>query len=151
MVRSPIISMSAKEPLGSYFSGSMITEQKIQEDNINRPAMGYEIIKYAQENNIPLAVVSSIGHGQHCIPALFETGLADAESILRHESIRHLEKEKIPGARYQKEFRQQFQRLDAMVLDRAILVMENGKEQHTYDFAIDILEGKIDQTRPYEV
>lgn len=152
--------------------------EKLQRDLMSHPAIGYEVIKYAQEHNIPFAVVSSVGHGQHCIPALLKTELATPRSLMRHEAVRYAERDRIDKekaevsnglwekakqgiiTKEEKEVRKEectatfnpkLERLNALVLDKAILVMQEGKEQHTYDFAIDMIEGRINETRPYRV
>lgn len=147
------------------FRGSESSEG-LQESLMENPAMGYEVIIYAQGHNIPVTVVSSVGHGQHCIPALFQTGLVDIDSLIKHESARYSKREEVqdecnknkPEARrgpeadqWYEEKRQRLQFFDSILLDNTVLVMKEGKVQHTYDFAIDMLEGKIDQTRPYNV
>ena len=160
--------------LGRAVSATHLTQQAIKTDLIEKPAMGYEVIRYAQEHSIPFAVVSSVDHGHQCIPALFQTRLADADSLMRHESVRNLaskelwsHSEEVIEPLYEKlsqgsikeeelkaqkdKFYANCHRLSAIVLDKAVLVKEGRKEQHTYDFAIDMLEGRIDQTRPYKV
>lgn len=132
-------------------------ETRLREELMENPAMGYEVIRYAQEHNIPVAVVTSIDHGQHCIPALFQTGLASVDLLISHwDTLRRLRRsvayplDGSPDMVDPKLREQILEDTKAILLDQAILV-ECDKEQRTYDFAIDMLEGRIDQTRPYRV
>lgn len=202
-------------------------ERRMRESAIDRPPLGYEVIKYAQAKDIPVVAFTKLGHGTHFLPALFHTGLASAQkmldcydlkkvdysplyeefkrkglsnediavftaglgdqsgetlNIIRDEEAlrKHLdfmrtriEKWKRPKALYEENLRILscnggvmdrnninkifFQRdlngqhSDSFYLDRAIILKGNGKkDQLNYGLAIDMLEGKINETRPYE-
>jgi CheY-like chemotaxis protein len=142
-------------------SGKEFLERELRE----RPVMGYEVIKYAQEHNIPFAVVTSVDHGQHCIPSLIQAGITDATTITANNVARKSKIDEVkiecdknevewsdPGfEEWEKQTKEKLQIFDSILLDKTILVMEQSKEQHTYDFAIDMLEGRIDETKPYKI
>ncbi len=188
-VISQFIQLSYDPNLKRFFHGSEGDQEKflksLRMDNMGEPSFGYDIIKYAQEENIPFAVVTALGHGQHCIPALFETGLVDVSTIGKHAAIQKVlnqkHKEMVKGLwdehmaqgeqfdflkASQEEYeewqqssnqrRNEIQEAEwstpVMLFDKVVmLASRETKVKQDYHYAIDMVEGKIGQTRPYQV
>jgi len=188
-------------------------EEAIRIDIKKSPALGYEVIKYAQEHEIPFVVVSSLGHGDHCLPALLGTGLTTVDEIIGVYQAG--ERDYIPLLDYLREqglteediiaLRAKFMETSARIMDKStnlqdkiqqnlsdervsksihedqkryaqldevgkqrmliseiipqhdhlffdqVILPMSSKDQQTYHFAIDILERKFAETRPYRM
>jgi len=160
-------------PIRNY--GSFELMQGITEANLKQtPALGYYVVERSKEENLPVVVITSLNHAINALPALYATGLVDAEELKAHTE---LDESSLDEGIYRGKMRAQFlegeewrewnrpcsdygfddkQELSdhflyremGLFLNRAIITKYDKQKTH-YKLSIDQIEGNIDETRPY--
>lgn len=114
----------------------------------SNPALGYIIIKEGQKKNIPLAVVTSTSHANHVIPALLGTGITTKQEIIEHFNKKAREIIYYTKSRRLTDGGNDLCKSEGFaILDK--IIFSSYKSVDCFDYPIDILEGKINETRPY--